>query len=80
MRTLYVDALLMLSGSISGNTVSYQSASGTDTSVLSTNTIDLGIARDVGEGQPLFGNFEVGTAASGGTSIELQIIGPRPRR
>jgi hypothetical protein len=59
---------------ISGNTVSYQSASGTDTSVLSTNTIDLGIARDMGEGQELFGRFEVGTAASGGTSIEMQII------
>jgi hypothetical protein len=49
---MYNDALLTLSGSISGNTVSYQSASGTDTSVLSTNTIDLGIARDIGEGQP----------------------------
>lgn len=72
---MYVDALLTLSGSISGNTVSYQTATGTDTSVLSTNTVDLGVARDVGEGQPLFGNWMVGTAASGGTSVELQVIG-----
>lgn len=71
---MYVDALLALSGSISGNTVTYQSASGTDTSVLSTNTVDLSIARDMGEGRPLFGRFEVGTAASGGTSIEMQVI------
>jgi hypothetical protein len=71
---MYVDALLTLSGSASGNTISYQSASGTDTSVLSTNTIDLSIARDMGEGQELYGRFEVGTAASGGTSIEMQII------
>lgn len=71
---MYTDALLALSGSISGNTVTYQSTNGTDTSVLSTNTVDLGIARDMGEGNDLFGRFEVGTAASGGTSVEFQVI------
>lgn len=71
---MYVDANLALSGSISGNTVTYQSASGTDTSVLSTNTVDLGVARDIGEGGDLYGRFEVGTAASGGTSVEMQVI------
>jgi hypothetical protein len=72
---MYVDALLALSGSISGNTVTGQTATGTDTSVLSTNTIDLGVARDIGEGEPLFGRWEVTTAASGGTSVEFQVIG-----
>lgn len=78
---MYVDALLALSGSISGNTVTYQSTNGTDTSVLSTNTLDTssggsptGQKIDIGEGQALYGRFEVGTAASGGTSVEMQVI------
>lgn len=71
---MIADAALALSGSISGNTVTYQSTNGTDTSVLSTNTVDLSIARDIGEGSDLYGRFEVGTAASGGTSVEMQVI------
>lgn len=71
---MYVDAALALSGSITGNTVTGQTATGTDTSVLSTNTVDLSIARDLGEGADLFGRFEVTTAASGGTSVEMQVI------
>jgi predicted RecA/RadA family phage recombinase len=71
---MYVDALLALSGSISGNTVSGQTATGTDTSVLSTNTVDLSATRDIGEGQELYARWEVVTAASGGTSVEMQVI------
>ena len=71
---MYVDSALALSGSISGNTVTGQTATGTDTSVLSTNTVDLSVARDMAEGQQLFGRFEVTTAASGGTSVEMQVI------
>jgi hypothetical protein len=71
---MYVDSLLALSGSISGNTVSGQTATGTDTSVLSTNTVNLSTARDLGEGGDLYGRFETVTAASGGTSVEMQII------
>ena len=71
---MMVDSALALSGSISGNTVTGQTATGTDTSVLSTNTVDLSIARDIGEGGDLYGRFEVVTAASGGTSVEMQII------
>jgi hypothetical protein len=71
---MIVDSALALAGSISGNTVTFQSTSGTDTSVLSTNTVDLSIARDIGEGGDLYGRFEVGTAASGGTSVEMQVI------
>lgn len=71
---MYVDNNLQLSGSVSGSTWTPQTATGTDTSVLSTNTVDLGVARDVGEGQELFGRFECQTSASGGTSVEFQII------
>lgn len=79
---MYVDALLALSGSILGNTVTGQNAFSAGTSVLSTNTVDLasggipaGQVRDIGEGSDFaFGRFEVTTAAVGGTSIECQII------
>ena len=71
---MFTDALLALSGSITGNTVTGQDVHATDTSVLSTNTIDLGTARDIGEGADLFGRFEVTVAASGGTTVEMQII------
>lgn len=71
---MIVDALLALSGSITGNTVTGQTVTGTDTTVLSTNTVDLSIARDIGEGADLYGRFEVTTAASGGTSVEIQVI------
>jgi hypothetical protein len=71
---MYVDSLLQLSGSVSGSTWTPQTATGTDTSVLSTNTVDLGVAQDKGEGQTLYGRFECQTSASGGTSVEFQII------
>lgn len=78
---MIVDALLALSGSISGNTVSGQTVTGTGATVNSTNVVDLasqgvpsGQVRDMGEGKDLFGRFEVVTAASGGTSVEMQII------
>lgn len=71
---MITDALLALSGSITGNTITGQDVHATDTSVLSTNTVDLSIARDMGEGSPLYGRFEVTVAASGGTSTEMQII------
>lgn len=71
---MYVDRLLTLSGSITGNTKAFQNVFATDNSVLSTDAIDLGIATDVGQGQPLFGRFDIGTAFTGGTSAEFQII------
>lgn len=71
---MYVDANLAVSGSITGNTVSGQTATGTDTSVLSTNTIDLLQAREIGEGENLYLRAEVVTAGSGGTSVEIQAI------
>jgi hypothetical protein len=70
------DARLLLSGAISAsdNSITGQTVTGTNTSVLSTNTVDLSTARDIGEGADLFGRFQVGTAAAGGTSVEFQVI------
>jgi hypothetical protein len=72
---MITDNNLLLSGAISAaGAVSGQTVTGTDTTVLSTNTIDLGTTRDLGEGGDFYGRFEVLTAASGGTSVEMQVI------
>lgn len=44
------------------------------TTAVSTNTIDLSIARDMGQGQDLFMNFAVTTALAGGTSVKFEVI------
>lgn len=44
------------------------------TTAVSTNTIDLSVARDVGEGTELFMNFAVTTALAGGTSVTFEVI------
>jgi hypothetical protein len=44
------------------------------TTAVSTDTIDLSIARDMGEGQDLFMNFAVTTALAGGTSVKFEVI------
>ena len=41
---------------------------------VSTNTVDLGTARDMGEGTPLYMNFVVTTQLAGGTSITFEVI------
>nr|DAO72415.1 MAG TPA: major capsid protein [Caudoviricetes sp.] len=41
---------------------------------VSSNAVDLRRPLDIGQGQPLFGRFQVHTAAAGGTSMEFQII------
>ena len=73
---MFTDALLMTSGSITGNTVTPQTVTGASTTVLSTNTIDLGAnVRDIGAGDDdLFARIEVVTGVTGGTSIEIQTI------
>ena len=70
------DARLLLSGALSAvdNSITGQTVTGTNTSVLSTNTLDLSQVRDLGEGTDLFGRFQVATAAAGGTSVEFQVI------
>ena len=44
---------------------------------VSTNTIDLSVARDVGEGNDLYMNFAVTEAAlaAGAATVEFQVIG-----
>lgn len=71
---MYLDNNLLVSGSISGSTVTPQSIA-TSGNVLSTNTIDLGVARDIGEGTeyPIL-HAIIGTAVAGGTSTEIQAI------
>jgi hypothetical protein len=71
----YVDNNLLLSGAISATgVISGQTVFSVGTSVLSTNTVDLGVARDIGEGSDVVGRFEYTVAAVGGTSIEMQVI------
>lgn len=44
------------------------------TTAVSTDSVDLGTARDIGEGQDLYMVFSVGTAFAGGTSIQFEAI------
>jgi len=44
------------------------------TTAVSTDTIDLSVARDIGEGQDLYMNFAVTTALAGGTSVKFEVI------
>lgn len=64
---MIVDSLLLVA---SGQTVT-----GTNTSVLSTNTVDLGTNRDIAEGidYPKL-HTVIGTAFAGATSVEIQAI------
>lgn len=41
---------------------------------VSTNTVDLSVARDIGEGEDLYMNFATTEAVSGGTSIKFEVI------
>ena len=44
------------------------------TTAVSTNTIDLSVARDMGEGTDLYMNFAVTTALANGTSVKFEVI------
>lgn len=44
------------------------------TTAVSTDTIDLSVARDMGEGQDLYMNFAMTTAFAGGTSTNFEVI------
>jgi hypothetical protein len=62
---MITDALLQLAsaqGSITSSTV------------VSTNTIDKSLARDIGSGEDLYMHFSVDTAFASGTSLTLQAI------
>tara|TARA_B100000927_G_C16326252_1_gene413413 strand:+ start:249 stop:680 length:432 start_codon:yes stop_codon:yes gene_type:complete len=44
------------------------------TTAVSTDTIDLSVARDIGEGTALYMNFAVTTALANGTSVKFEVI------
>lgn len=68
------DNNLLASGAISAaGVVSGQTVTGTG-NVLSTNTIDLLQARDIGEGSDFYLRSQVLTAVAGATSVEIQAI------
>ncbi len=71
---MMVDALLALSGSITGNTITGQAVFASNANVTSANTVDLLQNRDIAEGADIYGRVEVTTAAAGGTSMEFQYI------
>src|SRR5437868_6166112 len=78
---MYLDAALLLSGSISASgALTGQAVNGAG-NVLSANTIDIGPlalggnqAGDVGVGEELFVEFSVLTAPTGGTNVRFQLI------
>ena len=70
---MIMDSLLTLSGSVSGNTWTGQTVTGSS-AVLSTNTVDLSQARDIGEGEKLFLRLAVGTAFTGLTALTCEVI------
>jgi hypothetical protein len=79
---MFLDALLMLSGSVSATTgvLTGQAANGAG-SILSTNTIDAGSlalggnqAGDLGRGENLYVEFSILTAPTVGTTVQFQII------
>lgn len=71
----YQDASLVVSGSTTGSAITGQTFTGTDTSVLSAHSVDLGTKRDIGVGEDLYMRVQVTTAQTGGTSVEYQCIG-----
>ena len=44
------------------------------TTAVSTNTVDLSVARDMGEGTTLYMNFAVTEALANGTSVTFEVI------
>lgn len=78
---MYVDALLALFGSITGNTVTGTNAFASGATIVSPNAIDLsagvpaGSVRDIGEGSDYdMARVEVTTAFTGGTSVQFVIV------
>lgn len=44
------------------------------TTAVSTDKVDLSVARDIGEGENLYMNFCVPTALTGGTSVKFEVV------
>jgi hypothetical protein len=71
---MYLDRNLTVSGTLSGTTWTGQSIVGTG-NILSTDSIDLSSARDIGSGNeyPIL-HAVIGTAVAGATSVEIQVV------
>jgi hypothetical protein len=69
---MITDRLLVVSGSNTpGSAISGQAITG---DAVSTDTIDLGTARDIGEGRQLYMVFTVVTTFDNLTSLDLEVI------
>ena len=69
---MITDALLTVSGANNpGSAISGQAITAT---AVSTNTIDLGTARDIGEGRDLFMVFTVVVGFAGTGTITMQVV------
>ena len=69
---MITDALLTVSGANNpGSAISGQAITAT---AVSTNTIDLGTARDIGEGRDLFMVFTVVLGFAGTGTITMQVV------
>lgn len=56
------------------NTLRVSTDQAVTTTAVSGSSVDLSIARDMGEGEDLFVNFAVTTAFAGGTSVKFEAI------
>ena len=74
---MILDNNLVVSGTVpaSGVITGQAALPVSGTPVLSTDTIDLAVARDIGEGSDLFMNFVTVAAYNNLTSLTFEIIG-----
>lgn len=71
---MYVDDKLIVSGGVSAaGAVTFQTVTGSS-AVKSTNCVDLGTNRDVGEGEDLYARILVGTAFAGLTGLDIEAV------
>lgn len=74
---MILDNLLVVSGSVpaSGSTTGQAALPVAGTPVVSTDTIDLSLARDIGEGEDLYMVFNIVAAYNNLTSLQFEVIG-----
>jgi hypothetical protein len=76
---MYVDAQLVLAGSIVGNTVTPANVFGNGTTIVSGsfsggNVVDLLQNRDIGEGEDIYARINITTEVTGGTSMAFNAV------